>query len=48
MDVRLEKGRAIARELKIRSHGSSWLVPSQSGKGKGYIVSPTNGGFSCT
>jgi DDE family transposase/SWIM zinc finger len=38
MDVRLEKARAIVSGVKVRRQGNTWLVPSQSQKGKGYIV----------
>jgi hypothetical protein len=33
MDVRMEKARQIAKTLKLRQRGDSWLVPSQSGSG---------------
>lgn len=38
MDVRLEKARAIVSTAKLRRKGGAWLVPSQTGAGKGYIV----------
>ncbi len=38
MDVRLEKARAIVSTVKVRKQGGAWLVPSQTGHGKGYVV----------
>ena len=48
MDVRLERGRAIASTAKIRGKNGSWLVPSQSSKGRGYVVSFTGDEYTCT
>lgn len=47
MDVRLEKARAIVRTLKLRQRGNTWLVPSQSGHGKGYVVTHEGEHFRC-
>ena len=38
MYVRLEKARAIVSTVRVRKQGDTWLVLSQSGHGKGYIV----------
>jgi transposase len=34
MDIRQQKGLAIANKAKLKRDGNLWLVPSQSGKGK--------------
>src|SRR5205823_2059523 len=34
--------------LKVRRKGDTRLVPSQSGHGKGYVVTHTDAGYRCT
>lgn len=48
MDLRLEKARTIVKTAKLRRRGDAWLVPSQSGHGKGYVVTHTDTGYACT
>ena len=53
MDVRLEKARAIVSSVKVRraAKGDTWLVPSQSSRGKGYLVTwqeRDTAGYRCT
>jgi hypothetical protein len=48
MDLRLEKARTIVKTAKLRRKGDAWLVPSQSGHGKGYVVTHTEAGYVCT
>lgn len=46
MDIRQQKGLAIATKAAIKRDGNLWLVPSQSGKGK-YKVDPQAQTCSC-
>ncbi len=47
MDARVVKGREIARTMKLRQRGNTWLVPSQTGKGTGYVVGYDGAHYTC-
>ncbi|MDQ3702147.1 MAG: transposase [Chloroflexota bacterium] len=47
MDARVAKGREIARTLKLKQRDGAWLVPSQSGNGKGYVVTHDGEHYRC-
>ncbi|HXI15941.1 MAG TPA: transposase [Chloroflexota bacterium] len=47
METRLEKGKQIAKAGKVREKAGTWLVPSQSRTGTGYVVKFTPDGYTC-
>ena len=47
METRLEKGKQIAKAGKVREKAGTWLVPSQSRNGTGYVVKFTPDGYTC-